>query len=108
MFNDVYCFIAISHEMRTYRHIAIKNETSAKHLRQISKRNSIILCKAQYKKLKIYTNITKIVFHFYKNCFNIVVDQWFSKFKSYSSLSRLCRYPHIYNKFYLRKIAFCY
>ena len=48
LFDVVYCFIALSQEMQTYRHIAIKNETSAKHLRQISKRNSIILCKAQY------------------------------------------------------------
>ena len=45
----------------------------------------------------MYANITNMVLHFYKNYFNMLVDQWFSKFKSYTSLLRLCHSPKVYD-----------
>ena len=44
--------------------------------------------------------------HLYKNYFNMLIDQWLSKFNSYSSLSRLCHSPKVYDKIFLKKITF--
>ena len=89
------------------RYIAMKSETSAKHLRGSLKETRLHSGKHD-KKIKIYPNITRMVLHFYKNYFNMLVDQWFSKFESYISLSRLCHSPKVYRKGFLRKIPFCY
>ena len=52
------------------------------------------------KKIKICTNLTKMVLHFYKNYSNMLVNQWFSKFKSYFffSMFRYSHSPKIYDK----------
>ena len=78
------------------RYIAMKSETNVKHQKKISKRNSIN-SKMHDKKIKKYANIMKMVLHFYKNYCNILVDQWFSKFKLYTYFKSFA-IPHVYDK----------
>ena len=61
-----------------YRIRFYKKQNKVLSAKERSQKDTRLYAGKKFKKLKIYTNLTKRVFHFYKNYFNMLIDQWFS------------------------------